>query len=310
MSFRYHNSSREYRDDVDVHLRDLRYFVAVAEELHFGRAAQRLFVSQPALSRQIARLEAQLGVTLLDRDRRKVSLTTTGETLLDSARTLLDAWAATERELRDAAAATAATLRVGLQTSVGRGILAGLTAGLRERHPQWTIELNQQTWDDPTAGLADGSSDIAVCWMPLPDGDGYRSVTVATEQRLIAVPSDDPITERASVPFDEIADRPLVALPTLAGELREYWLANDHRDAPASVAATVRSAEEAMEAVAAGIGSALISVGNADIYARNDVAFVAVDDLTPAELAVVWRWDDDRPIINDIIEIATELRSG
>ena len=295
---------------MDVHLRDLRYFVAVAEELHFGRAAERLFVSQPALSRQIARLEAQLGVTLFDRDRRKVSLTTTGETLLCNARTLLNAWAAAERELRDAAAATAATLRIGLQTSVGRGILAALNAGLRERHAQWTIELNQQTWDDPTAGLADGSSDIAVCWMPLPDGDGYRSVTVATEQRLIALPSNDPIATRSAVSFDEIADRPLVALPAAAGELRDYWLAADHRDAPARVATIARSAEEAMEAVAAGIGSALISIGNADIYARNDVAFVPVDDLTPAELAVVWRWDDNRPIIADVIEIATHLELG
>ncbi|MEM7273958.1 MAG: LysR family transcriptional regulator [Actinomycetota bacterium] len=292
---------------MDVHLRDLRYFVAVAEELHFGRAAERLFVSQPVLSRQVARLEAQLDVVLFDRNRRKVELTSAGETLLPQAQALLTAWAETERNLRDAASATAATLRIGLQTSVGRGILASLGAGLRQRRREWTIELNQQSWDDPTAGLATGTSDVAVCWLPLPDDAGYDSITIATEQRLIAVPSADPLAGLSSVTFAEIADRAMVALPRSAGALREHWLANDHRDQPAAVAATAHSAEEAMEAVAAGIGSALISSGNAELYARADVAFVPVDDLAPAELAIVWRSDDERPVVADLIEIARQL---
>src|ERR1700754_3012422 len=107
----------------DVHLRDLRYFVAVAEELHFTRAAEALYVSQPALSRQIRALENELRAPLFERDRRSVRLTDAGAALLPGARAVLEAWAAAESALAAALDRQAAALVVGMSTGVGRSLL-------------------------------------------------------------------------------------------------------------------------------------------------------------------------------------------
>src|SRR3954447_11776614 len=103
---------------MDVHLRDLRYFVAIAEHLHFTRAAEALHVSQPTLSKQVRALEGQLRVPLFERDRRAVRLTPAGAALLPHARAVLEAWSRAEQELAEAAAAHRATLVVGISTGL------------------------------------------------------------------------------------------------------------------------------------------------------------------------------------------------
>src|SRR4051812_35164089 len=115
---------------MDVHGRDLRYFAVVAEELSFTRAAERLFVSQPALSKQIRMLEKQLGADLFRRDRRTVRLTAVGEALLPHARTLIAAWEEARAAVDDAKSAERHTLVIGMSTSPGRGILPALRARL------------------------------------------------------------------------------------------------------------------------------------------------------------------------------------
>lgn len=293
----------DYARRVDVHLRDLRYFVAVAEELHFTRAAERLFISQPALSRQIARLESDLRVTLLDRDRRRVELTAAGHVLLDRARQLLDEWDATQASVSDAAAGSDAVLRVGMQTSIGRGIVTALLDALRDRRPGWTLELNQVSWDDPTAGLVDGTSDVALCWLPLVDPEPYETAVLLDEPRMLAVAADHRLAGRESIAFSDMVDEPLVALPREAGVLRDHWLVMDRRSAEPAIATVARTADEAMEAVVNGLGAVLISEGNVPIYERPGIAFVTVDDLAPSTLALVWRSDDDRSVIRDLVEV-------
>jgi DNA-binding transcriptional LysR family regulator len=147
---------------MDVHGRDLRYFVAVAEELHFTRAAERLFISQPALSKQIRMLERQLGAPLFDRDREGVRLTLVGEALLPHARQVLAAWDLGLAEAERAKSRQRATLVVGMLSRIGRG---GLLPAIRSRfttlRPEATVRLLQIRWDDISAGLADGTADVA-----------------------------------------------------------------------------------------------------------------------------------------------------
>src|SRR4051794_373764 len=114
---------------MDVHLRELRYFVAVADQLHFGRAAEQLFVSQPALSKQIRALELRLRVKLFERDRRTVRLTVAGSALLPGAREVLATWQRAEQQL--ATVSTGATLVVGISTGLGRGTVARRAGPLR-----------------------------------------------------------------------------------------------------------------------------------------------------------------------------------
>jgi DNA-binding transcriptional LysR family regulator len=294
-----------YGAGVDVHLRDLRYFVQVAEERHFTNAAKRMHVSQPAVSRQIAKLEADLRVQLLARDRRGVTLTAAGEQLLTHARALLADWDTAERALRDAAAGENAVLRVGQQTSIGRGILAHLVAELAERRPGWRVELRQSSWSDPSAGLDDSSADVAVCWLPLPHQDRYRTHVLVAEDVVLALAATHALAGTGTLRFAQIEDVALLALPEDAGPLRDFWLARHARAGrPAPIAGTVGSADEALDAVEAGIGGVLMSMGNAHLYRRPGVACVPVTDLPQALLALVSRRDDGRGIIRDAFEIA------
>ena len=142
---------------MDVHGRDLRYFVTVAEELHFTRAAERLFVSQPALSKQVRMLERQLGAPLFERDHQGVRLTHVGAALLPHARQVLAAWDAAWEAAERAKGQQRATLVVGMSTSPGRsGLLPAIRSRFTVAHPEARVNLHQVSWDDPTAGLASG----------------------------------------------------------------------------------------------------------------------------------------------------------
>lgn len=290
---------------MDVHLRDLRYFVAVAEELHFTRAAQRLFVSQPALSRQIAKLEDDLRVQLLSRDRRRVTLTPAGAALLDRARDLLSEWDAARTAVADAAARAAAILRIGVQTSVGRGLLRRIRGHLGETHPNWRVDVVQISWGDPTCGLGDRTADVTLAWLPMPEPKGYRCVAVSEERRHLLVPDTHRLAHRSEVSMHDVASEPFIALPESAGPLRSFWLAADDRDGPPVVGAEATSADETFELLAAGAGVVLISEGNAELYQRDGTTSIPVVGIGPATLGLVWREDDDREVIRTVAALFT-----
>lgn len=299
---------------MDVHGRDLRYFTAVAEELSFTRAAEKLFVSQPALSKQIRMLEKQLGVELFQRDRRTVRLTAVGQALLPHAREVLDVWRTAQAAVEEAKSAGRCDLVIGMSTSPGRGLLPALRARLLSRHPDVRPVLRQVNWADPSAGLADGSSDVAFVWLPLPDGDRYQHAVVAHEPRLVALPDGHSLAARAAtdpegkVDFTDLLDEPFLALPPQAGPLRDYWLALDARDGrEPRIGAVVASAEETHEAVTSGQGVALLAAGNAPLVARDDVIAVPVRGISPSRLAVAARKDDERPLVLAYLAAAREV---
>ena len=281
---------------MDVHLRDLRYFTAVAEELHFRKAAERLFVSQPVLSRQIARLEQDLKTRLFIRDRRSVQLTSAGEALLHRARNLLEDWDAATKEVTTLARKEQSVLVIGLQTGVGRGMLHTLTQALNAI--QWRPELHQVAWNDATAGVEAGDCDAGFAWLGTTINPRCDYVVVAEEPIMLAVNSQHRLAGRRQASFAEISNEPLVALPESAKELRSFWLAEHARHgSPAQIACEAATADEALENVAAGTGSVFISAGNSVLYAREGVHFLDVPDLPPARLAFLWRAGDTRDVI-------------
>ena len=301
---------------MDVHGRDLRYFLAVAEELHFTRAAERLYISQPALSKQVRMLERQLGAELFARDRQgvrltPVRLTPVGAALLPHARRMREVWDAAREDVERAAREQREKLVVGMSTSPGRsGLLPAVRSRLTELRDVVNVRLRQVPWDDPTAGLADGGCQVAFVWLPLPDAARYRWIVVASEPRLVALPEDHPLAAREEVDFADLLDEPFLALPESAGELRDHWLALDARDGrPPRIGAEISSTEETYEALVDGRGVVLVATGNAPLITLGGVVTRPVRGITPSRLALAWRADDHSPLVRDYVR-ACERATG
>jgi DNA-binding transcriptional LysR family regulator len=289
---------------MDAHVRDLRYFLAVVEAASFTAAAERLYVSQPALSKQVRALEKSLGQTLLCRDNRGICLTPAGAVFLPHAREVVDRW----DEARSALARQANTVVVGLQTSPGRNLLPRIRAQLPE---EIELELRQVPWGDASCGLADRSTEAAFCWLPLPEPSAYRWVTLARERRVVAVAEQDPLAERESVTFAEIAGEPMLALPESAGPLRDHFLAIAQRDGvPPVIGGVVADAEATYEAVADGQGVVLLAEGNAPVLARACVRIVPVADLPPSELVLAWRADSESVPVRRLVQACVAAGLG
>jgi len=291
---------------MDVHGRDLRYFVTVADELHFTRAAERLFVSQPALSKQVRMLERQLGAPLFERDRQGVSLTQLGAALLPHARRVLAEWDVAWQAAERVKGEQRATLVVGMSTSPGRsGLLPAIRSRFTQAHPEARVNLHQVSWDDATAGLADGTADVAFVWLPLPGPGRYAWVVVAEEPRLVAMPLTHPLATCEVIDFAELLDEPFLALPQSAGALRDHWLALDARSGrPPRIGAEIASTDETYEALVDGQGICLLAAGNAPLIALEGVITRPVRGLSPSHLALAWRKGDHRPLIRDYARAA------
>ncbi|GAA3093025.1 LysR family transcriptional regulator [Streptomyces rectiviolaceus] len=297
----------------DVHSRDLRYFVAVAQELHFTRAAELLFVSQPALSKQIRALERQLGAELFVRDRGGVRLTPVGAALLPHARQTLERLQSAVDAVERAKTEERATLRVGMSTRPARGgLLPAVRSRFGEAHPAATIRLRQVSWEDASAGLADGTADVAFIWLPLPDLERYEWMVVAEEPRHVALPTTHRLASLDEIAFADIVDEPFLALPDGAGALRDYWLALDARAGrPPRIGAEIASTDETYEALVDGRGVCLVAAGNAPLITLGGVVTRPVRGITPSRFALAWRAGEDRrPLVSAYIKACGEALGG
>jgi len=289
---------------MDAHLRDLRYFVSVAEELSFTRAAEQLRVSQPALSKQIRGLERALGAQLFDRDHRQVQLTAAGQTLLTTARRVLSDWDDTTTAVAELAAREQRTLRVGTLTAIGHQLYAQVVDRFTRCEPSWRIQLRSFGWGDPTAGLGEGSTDAAFLWLPVDARDIHTEILLR-EPRFVALSSRHRLAHREAVKFHELAGEGFVALPRSAGPLREFWLgATDGEAATVTVVAEATSADEKFEIISSGTAISLVAAGNAVVYSRPGIVCVPVTDLAPANLAIAWRRGESRRAVQAFVQAA------
>jgi DNA-binding transcriptional LysR family regulator len=189
-----------------VETRELRYFVAVAEELHFGRAAERLGIAQPPLSRAISQLERRLGAVLLERTSRSVALTAAGRVLLDEGRAALDAVAAAERRARRAAAATAGAPGVVLATKAGASseLLAKLLDAYAAEPGATPVDVQLCRIGEQEHMLRDGRADVALLHRPFDSTVGLDVEELVTEGQVVVLPAGHPMTTRTEVRTDEV----------------------------------------------------------------------------------------------------------
>ncbi|HET7016166.1 MAG TPA: LysR substrate-binding domain-containing protein [Streptosporangiaceae bacterium] len=201
-------------------LRLLRYFVAVAQERHFGRAAARLHMSQPPLSRAIKQLEADLGSVLLDRSAAGVTLTAAGEVLYDEARRLLEQ---AEQVRARVVAAGAPALTVGTIADSAEEAGTRLAAAFREQNPGVDVRIREADFTDPTAGVRAGLADVAVTRTPF-DRTGIATLVLRSDPVGVVLRTDDPLVGRDVVHVRDLADRQWFQLPEGTDPLwRAYW---------------------------------------------------------------------------------------
>jgi DNA-binding transcriptional LysR family regulator len=240
-----------------VELRHLRYFVAVAEELHFRRAAERLYVAQPAISAQIHKLEAELGVQLFDRTQRSVQLTDSGRAMLVEARRVLQHAEVACQAARDARDCSVARLKIGYVPDVLPGSLARALQHVALAAPAIKVTLETGRALDLLQAVRDRRLDAAVTGLPAPTS-GLRVVSVGSEPLVAAVPS---ARSTSTITLGELAAQPLLTLPREADPALHDTIVTTFRDAglaPALTAVSESRIEALLLGVAGGDGAALL----------------------------------------------------
>ncbi|MDX3772396.1 MULTISPECIES: LysR family transcriptional regulator [unclassified Streptomyces] len=284
---------------MDLDLRKLRYFVAVAEELHFGRAAERLHIAQPALSRQIRSLEQDLGAEVFDRDCRGTLLTAAGEQLLEDAVPLLASARALVRRVKSAGQGTP-TLTIGFMPGI---MVTPATAVFTGRQPSANVRLLRTTWDDQVEVLLDGRADVSIVRLPI-EQHGLEVRALFQEPRVVLLPVGHLLTERTAVTISDLASEHLLQDPNAVPEWRDVALELRGRRQPEVPA--IHQVEEKLELVATGAGIAVVPLSTANFYTRPDVVPLPVEDIGPNEVALAWVASRHSPLIQDFVEAATE----
>jgi DNA-binding transcriptional LysR family regulator len=285
-------------------VRELRYFVAVAEERRFTHAAERLYITQQSLSAAIGQLERRLGVELFVRDRQGLTLTPGGEVLLTAARAILAQAATAVQDTRRAAGA--APLRVGYAVLAASELTTPILTHLQAAEPQLEIRLRLADYDDPSAGLATGSADVALVRRPI-DGS-YAFEDLFAEARVAVLPGTHPLARRSSVGVDELAPDPVITDPGPDAVWRAFWTADDVRGRPPAHGVEVGSFDEELATVALGRAIAFTSAAAARLYPRPDVAYVPLAGAAPCTVALAWIPERPPTVLGSLLAAARRAR--
>jgi DNA-binding transcriptional LysR family regulator len=292
-------------------LRRLRYFVAVAEELHFGRAARRLNLSQPPLSVQIRTLEREIGTPLLIRTQRRVELTEAGRVLLEDARRLLGQAEAAVVHARRAAEGAVGRLSIGFVSTVDYSILPPLVRRFRHKHPGIALKLLELTGDRQQALLQSGELDLGLSILPSP-APGLTMRPVFREPLIAAVPANHPLAGRRRTTLRSLSAEAFIQFPReLAPGLYDLAIA-----ACQKAGFTPHLAQEAIQMqtilglVAAGLGVAVVPHCMSKLQ-RPDVRYLALDARGfEVETVALWHSENRAPALAALIaELPAPLAS-
>ncbi|SEF23673.1 DNA-binding transcriptional regulator, LysR family [Amycolatopsis pretoriensis] len=276
-------------------LRALRYFVAVADERHVGRAANRLHMTQPPLSRAIRQLEDELGAALFERTPKGVTLTPAGAALYSDADALLKQ--ADRIRGRVTAAAGAASLTVGTLADAAEHVGTRLVPLFRERHPHVDVRVHEAGLGDPTAGLRTGLVDVALTRTPF-DTTGIGTHVLRSVPVGVVVRDDDPLARRPSVPARDLTGRRWVRLPDGTDPLwTAYWTGG----APGDGAPVLRTVQECLQAVLWNGTAALAPV---DQPLPAGLVVVPLADRPPSDLVVAWPKTARGPLVRGFVQVA------
>ncbi|WP_432493548.1 LysR family transcriptional regulator [Kineococcus auxinigenes] len=284
---------------VELETRELRYFVAVAEELHFGRAAERLGIAQPPLSRAVRRLEHRLGVRLLERDRRGTVLTEAGAVLLDEARSALDAVAAAARRTRRAGTAER-PLVLAAKAGASHEVLQRLLDAV-EGHPvPLPVEVLLCEVGEQAHLLHQGRADAAIMHRPVDDLTGLDAEDLLTEGQVALLPADHPLAAHEQLTLAQVSnvpDLPMARWPRLDGTY------------PAGPGPEVRTQSQLAQLVA--LGKALLVIpASARAWQWPDHVAVPVPDATRITTVLAWPATSRSSAVASLVRTAAHVSAS
>lgn len=281
-----------------MELRQLRYFVRLADTLHFGRAAEKEFIAQSVISAQIAALELDLGFRLFDRSSRQVTLTLAGQTfLIDAQRTLALLKSAVD-QARDVAEGRR-RLRVGI-FGEGAGPLTHLIlSSFHATMPAVELQYVELTMVNQLEAVASGDVDVALLRMPISQ-PGFRVDPLFSEPRVVGVPAHDELADAASLSVGDLLDRPFaVAASGSPEEWRSYWSFDVQRGEQSRVSGEVRSVTESLATIAYRGAVDTFPSTAAQLFPHPGVRFVPLTDAEPSSIALV---SAAAPKTDDVVE--------
>jgi DNA-binding transcriptional LysR family regulator len=292
-------------------LRQLRYFVTVAEELHFSRAAARLHLAQSALSAQIRQLEAELGGPLLVRSTRRVELTPAGEALLADGRAILAAVEGALGRARALVRGEGSSLVIGSLGPVPGALLAPLLSRFGTSHPQVRVEVRAFDFSDLVDGLRQGRADLAFVYAPLHEPDLVLT-PLLSEQRMVVVPRTHRLARRRSLRPEDLGGEIFITQPDSAPqEWRDFWMLVDELGYRPPVSPYIgEKLEEWLHLIGRGEGIDTCPAIISRYYAWPDVTFIPLVDAPPSTLVLAHHHEVRSPLVAEFVELAVDVAAG
>ncbi|WP_306361432.1 LysR family transcriptional regulator [Nocardia sp. CC227C] len=293
-------------------LRDIEILLTLADELHFGRTAQRLHLSQARISQSVKNQERRIGGRLVDRSNpRRIALTPLGRQLASELR---PAYGQVVRAIEGAsrtARGDSGVLRVGFMASTTvDDSTEHILASFGRRRPGWRVRMHQVELSDPTAELAAGRNDACLLRVPFPGQGRYRVEVIRSEDKCVALPASHRLAAVERIAFSDLWDEPVVAMPAAPDSWRDHWLAVDAREGhPVHIAAVAHNPEEFLVAVAGEYGVGIVPAVAAIVYRHPGVVYRPVDGLRPTQIAVVSHRAAGNPVVDDFVSACLEHRT-
>ena len=290
---------------MDLDIRLMRYFLVVAEEEHVGRAAERLHISQPALSKQIRRFEDTLGVPLLRRVGRGIALTAAGEQLRDEARRLLPEVEGALERTRGAWHGRSGQVRVAFVAGTAP-FASDLLRRSEDEAPAVAVVLTRVAWTEQVSCLHERRADLSFVRLPI-DTAGVEHRVIATETRVAGFAVTHPLATRTALSIEELADEPIID----TDNQRDYWAVNPRPGGREPVwGPLANSLEEMLALVSAGRCMCITAASVARTYPAPGISYVPITDIAPSEVALAWRRGDLSPAARHVASLVGVSAGG
>jgi DNA-binding transcriptional LysR family regulator len=294
-----------------MELRHLRYFVAVAEELHVGRAAQRLHIAQPPLSRQIHDLEHELGVRLFRRQGRRIVLTDAGKVFFQGAQRTLDQLGECIHLARRADQGDIGQMTIGFVSAAAMRVVPIMLREFRALHPDVTVQVRSMTSRDQIVAMQRGDLTLGIVRLPVTD-PALASRVILRESLLAILPDTHPLAQQEQISLQALAQESFILYPRADGPAIYDMIVGYCRQAGFSPV-VVQEASEGLimnGLVASGIGVALRigELGDVASLQGSGIVIKPISDAIPLwEMALMWRKDDSSPVLQRFLEVAQHL---